>query len=199
MRIVGGVWRGRKIAEPSGRDVTRPTTDRVREACASIVNSALEEGIEGALVLDAFGGSGALGIEMLSRGAAHATLFDLDRRAATLIRRNLESLDADRGSWTVACGDVLTAAARGKVPGGPFDVVLIDPPYALGPGPAEQLLEALAAHGLIAPGAVVLSERSSELPAPVPAGFTCAKSKRYGGTTVDVLLPQPSPDQEGTA
>ena len=186
MRIVGGIWRGRKLAEPTGRAVTRPTTDRVREACASIAISALDEGIEGARVLDAFGGSGALGIELLSRAAA-------------LIRRNLETLGAARGSWTVVAGDALAAAARGRVPGGPFDVVLIDPPYALGPAPAEQLLEALAAHGLIAPGAVVLSERASERAGAGPRGFACVKSKRYGGTSIDVLRPTMQPDQEGSS
>ena len=75
MRIISGQWRGRKIAEPQGRDVTRPTTDRVREAMASMVDSSLPQGIEGARVLDAFAGSGALGIEMLSRGAAFAAFL----------------------------------------------------------------------------------------------------------------------------
>ena len=69
MRIIGGEWRGRKIEEPRGRDVTRPTTDRVREACASMVMSAFDFDLDEVRVLDAFGGSGALGIEMLSRGA----------------------------------------------------------------------------------------------------------------------------------
>ena len=82
MRVVGGDWRGRRIFEPDGSDVTRPTTDRVREAMASMVNSALDEGIEGVRVLDAFAGSGALGIEMLSRGAAFSLFVDADRKAA---------------------------------------------------------------------------------------------------------------------
>ena len=72
MRIVGGEWRGRPIDSPKGRDVSRPTTDRVREAIASMLESALPEGIEGSRVLDAFAGSGALGLEVLSRGAEHA-------------------------------------------------------------------------------------------------------------------------------
>ena len=81
MRIVAGQWRGRPIESPRGREVSRPTTDRVREAIASMLESALAEGIEGARVLDAFAGSGALGLEMLSRGAGHATFFDADRGA----------------------------------------------------------------------------------------------------------------------
>ena len=85
MRIIAGDWRGRKLAEPKGRETTRPTTDRVREACASMIDSALETGIEGSCVLDAFAGSGAMGIEMLSRGADRAVFFDVDRGAAQLL------------------------------------------------------------------------------------------------------------------
>lgn len=80
MRIIGGEWRGRKIEEPRGRDVTRPTTDRVREACASMVMSAFDFDLDEVRVLDAFGGSGALGIEMLSRGARSLTTFEIDRQ-----------------------------------------------------------------------------------------------------------------------
>lgn len=187
MRIVAGVWRGRRIEEPRGREVTRPTTDRVREACASVLDSALDEGIGGARVLDAFAGSGALGIEMLSRGALHATFFDIDRQAALLVRRNLEGLKAERSTYRVVTGDVLAAASRGRVPGGPFDAVLIDPPYALGPEPAEALLEALAAHDLLASGAIALFEHRSDLPGAHPQGFKVVREKRYGTTTVDVL------------
>ena len=96
MRVIAGEWRGRKLAEPRGREVTRPTTDRVREACASMVESALDGGIGGSRVLDAFAGSGALGIEMLSRGASFASFFDIDRAAAALVRRNLEGVGCDR-------------------------------------------------------------------------------------------------------
>ena len=134
MRIIGGEWRGRKLEEPRGREVTRPTTDRVREAMASMVGSALESGIDGARVLDAFGGSGALGIEMLSRGAGHLTVFDLDRGASALIKRNLATVRCDPSRFKVISGDVLASAVRGRIPGGPFALVLFDPPYALGPG-----------------------------------------------------------------
>ena len=187
MRIVGGDWRGRRLEEPRGRDVTRPTTDRVREACASIVESALEEGIEGACVLDAFAGSGAMGIEMLSRGAARCAFFDIDRSAAALVRRNLESLRAPREAWRVVCGDTLAHAARGRMPFAPYDLVLIDPPYMLGPDPAEQLLAALAGKGLIAPGAVALFEHRSDMPGARPEGFELVREKRYGTTMIDVL------------
>lgn len=133
MRIIGGEWRGRKIEEPRGRDVTRPTTDRVREACASMVMSAFDFDLDEVRVLDAFGGSGALGIEMLSRGARSLATFEIDRNAARLITKNIESLCRDRARWRVVTGDVLANASRGRVPGGPFDLVLLDPPYALAP------------------------------------------------------------------
>ena len=147
MRIIGGDWRGR--------------TDRVREACASIVLSALDFELDGIRVLDAFGGSGALGIEMLSRGAGSLTTFEIDRNASRLIQRNLETLCPDRRRWRVVTGDVLASASRGRLPGGPFDLVLLDPPYRFGAEPVEQLLENLAAHDLLAPCALARFEHSS--------------------------------------
>ena len=187
MRIISGEWRGRKLAEPSGRAVTRPTTDRVREACASMVESALDAGIEGARVLDAFAGSGALGIEMLSRGAAWATFFDVDRQAAALVGRNLEQVRCERSRYRVVLGDVGPAAARGRVPGGPFDLVLLDPPYADGAVPVEALLSGLRAHGLLVAGAVALHEHAAADAGARPEGFEVVREKRYGITAVDVL------------
>ena len=193
MRIVGGAWRGRKLESPRGREVSRPTTDRVREAMASMVASALEDGIEGVRVLDAFGGTGALGIEMLSRGAAHCAFFDIDRSAAALIKRNLQQLGCDPARYRVTVGDALQAGRRGRMPGAPFDLVLMDPPYALGMAPAEELLTSLAAVGLLAPGAIALFERSAtETPALVVPAFTSLREKRYGITAVDLLRYEPS-------
>ena len=187
MRIVSGEWRGRKLSEPQGRDVTRPTTDRVREACASMAESALDDGIEGARVLDAFAGSGALGIEMLSRGAAFAAFFDIDRGAAALVRKNLESLRCGRERYRVTCGDVLAHAGRGRISGGPFDLVVIDAPYALGADPAVRLLDALADAGMLAPRAVALCEHAASDEGPRPGRFGVEREKRYGITAVDLL------------
>lgn len=187
MRIIGGDWRGRKIEEPRGRDVTRPTTDRVREACASMVLSALDFELDGVRVLDAFGGSGALGIEMLSRGASSLTTFEIDRNASRLIQRNLETLCQDRRRWRAVTGDVLASATRGRLPGGPFDLVLLDPPYRFGNEPVETLLEDLAVRGLLNPGALALFEHSSDAPGARPAGFETLREKRYGITSVDLL------------
>lgn len=187
MRIVGGEWRGRRIEEPRGREVTRPTTDRVREAMASMALSALDVPMEDARVLDAFGGSGALGIEMLSRGAAHLTVFDADRGAAGLIRRNLEGLSCERTRYRVVMGDVLASSGRGRIAGGPFDIVLLDPPYAFGSEPVENLLSALASHDLLAPGAIAIFEHAADAPGAHPAGFETEREKRYGKTAVDLL------------
>ncbi len=191
MRVIGGAWRGRRLLEPRGRDVTRPTTDRVREACASMIASAAD-GIEGLRVLDAFGGTGALGIEMLSRGAAFAQFFDADRRAAALIRQNLELVGADPACWNVVAADVIARADRGRIAGGPFDLVLLDPPYALGAKPVEALLERLAAQGALAPGALALHEHAAHAPGARPAGFEVLREKRYGATTaIDLLRRSP--------
>ena len=94
MRIVGGKWRGRQIEAPEGRGTTRPTTDRTREAIASMILSARGLDLTGDSVLDAFAGSGAMGLELLSRGASHATFVDRDRRAAARVRRSAEALGA---------------------------------------------------------------------------------------------------------
>lgn len=188
MRIVSGEWRGRKLGEPQGRDVTRPTTDRVREACASMVESALEDGIAGARVLDAFAGSGALGIEMLSRGAAWATFFDIDRRAAALVERNLSTLCCARSRYRVVIGDVALAARRARVVGAPFDLVLLDPPYAMAADEVSALVVALDQAGALAPGAVVLYEHAAGAPGICPEGFELLREKRYGITAVDVLV-----------
>lgn len=188
MRIVGGEWRGRKLEEPRGEDVTRPTADRVREACASMYDANLERGIEGASALDAFAGTGAMGIELLSRGASHVLFYDTDRQAAALVRRNLEQVRCPPERYRVVAGDVLSAAARGSMSGAPFDAVFIDPPYAMGAEPARELLSSLTGHGLLAPGAIVLFERSGQTPALRAPGLEPVREKRYGHTAVDLLV-----------
>ena len=196
MRIIAGKWRGRIVEAPEGREVTRPTTDRVREACASAIEAALPDGIVGTRVLDAFAGSGSFGLEMLSRGAAHATFFEIDRRVAQVVRKNFAALKATPAEAQLVNADVLASAARGRVPGGPFTVVLIDPPYALGAAPAEELLADLATRDLLVPGAVALFERAASTPALRAEGFEPVREKRYGKTFVDILRYQPEgPDQ----
>lgn len=194
MRIIAGEWRGRKLSEPRGREVTRPTTDRVREACASMVDSALDGGIEAARMLDAFAGSGAMGIEMLSRGARFASFFDIDRQAAALVRKNLESLGCPRDRYRVTSGDVMAMSVRGRLPGVPFDLVVLDPPYDFDPAGVSAFVERLAATDSLSKDALVLYEHASAKPGLDPAGFVEERDKRYGSTSVQLLRLDRLPD-----
>ncbi len=150
MRIIAGAWRGRALAAPPGA-ATRPTAQRVRQALFDMLMHAGWGGpalLQGAAVLDAFAGTGALGLEALSRGAAHAVFIDSDRTAAEILRRNV-----------AACGArarILAADATRPPPGPPCRLVFLDPPYGAGLGPAA--FAALSRAGWIAEDAVVVLE-----------------------------------------
>ncbi len=170
LRIVAGAAGGRRIDVPPGAG-TRPTSDRVREA----VFNALESlgAVAGARVLDGFAGSGALGIEALSRGAVHATFADTDPQAVEVVNQNLRALGlADRA--TVLARPV----ERSLAPGGPFDLVLLDPPYAY-EGWGALLAELV---GVVSDDAVVVIESDREVA--LPPGLVGIRSKTYGGTVV---------------
>ena len=187
MRVVGGKWGGVPLESPEGRGVTRPTTDRNREAMASMILSARGLNLGGASVLDAFAGSGAMGIELLSRGADRCTFIDQDARAATRVRRNLAKVGAEKVAYAVLRGDACQLAERGRIAGAPFDVVFLDPPYALSADVVSAMLEHLAAHGALRPGATVVYERSSQAPGLGVPGLIPVRTKRYGITCVDLL------------
>ncbi len=186
MRIVGGMWRGRPLAAPEGRG-TRPTTDRVRESIASMVLSAFDLDLSGARVLDAFAGSGAIGLEMLSRGALSCTFVERDRKAAGVVRANVKSLGATSAQAIVQVGDVLGLSARGAVQGGPFDLVLLDPPYALEAIVVTGLVCDLRAAGLLAPCAVILYEHAADAPDLALPGAEVVKAKKRGTTAVTLV------------
>ena len=174
MRIIAGAARGRRLVAPTG-DTVRPTADRVREA----LFSSLMPLLPGARVLDAFAGSGALGLEARSRGAAHVTLVEQDRRALIALRRNVETIALD--GTVVLAGDVLRMAGTGRIAGAPFDLVLLDPPYALEEQRLARLLDDLL-HSL-AVGATVVVERAASAPAPGwPADLRPVSERRYGST-----------------
>ena len=187
MRIVGGKWRGRQIEAPEGRGTTRPTTDRTREAIASMVLSARGLDLSGDAVLDAFAGSGAMGLELLSRGAARATFVDRDRRAAARVRRTATALGAGEGEFFSLGGDVFSLAARGLV-GAPFDVVFLDPPYAVAAERVSALVAGLAETGQLAPGAVVVYEHAADAPGLSCPGLERKKSRTKGISTVDLMV-----------
>ena len=130
-RIVGGTWGGRRLVTPAG-ETTRPTAEKVRAALASSLYAT--GGLDGARVLDLYAGSGALGLELVSRGASSAVFVEQDRAALTALRANIAALSAaqppDAAALTVIPGDVAAFAAR-SAGAGPFDVVVADPPYDL--------------------------------------------------------------------
>lgn len=186
MRVVGGTWRGRPLEAPQGRG-TRPSTDRNREALASMVLSAEGLTLEGRSVLDAFAGSGAVGIELLSRGAASCTFVDSDRRALACIRRNLASLGIPRSQGRAVAGDLRHVLASHEVPGTPFDVVFLDPPYAMAAEDVSRIVADAWHRGAIASGALVVYERSSEAPGLVVDGARVLRTRGHGITSFDLL------------
>lgn len=183
MRIVAGAFRGRRLQAPAGV-LTRPTTDRVREALFSALGS-IAGGLEGEVVLDAFAGSGALGLEALSRGAAHVTFAEKDRRALDALRANIATL-AVSDVCRVVTGDV-TRSLPAPV-AGPFSLILLDPPYKLDPAVVGGLLDALDRRGSIAPDALVSWERSTDGRTDWPASFAVRSVKTYGGTAIEFAV-----------
>ncbi|HIW77113.1 MULTISPECIES: 16S rRNA (guanine(966)-N(2))-methyltransferase RsmD [Gordonibacter] len=197
MRIIAGEFRGRTIKAPKGEG-TRPTTDRVRESLMSSVNSA-RGGFEGAVVLDAFAGSGALGLEALSRGAANARFCERDGAAFKVVCANVEALGLGSTRARVVRADVVKEPPRGVRP--PFDLVFLDPPYALSAQEALGVPAALAAHGALAEDALVVYEHASASNADADAaaaacGLALASRKKYGDTVVDILRPVAPNDPE---
>lgn len=180
-RIVAGRWGGRRLQVPPGAN-TRPTSDRVREALFSSLETMTE--LVGCRFADLYAGSGAVGLEALSRGAAHALLVESDPRAARTIRENIAALGAAATARLVTARVPAALAAPPADEAG-YDVVFIDPPYAVPDREIAVLLTALLAEGWLAQEGVVVVERSSRSgPVPWPDGFTAGRSRRYGETTL---------------
>lgn len=183
MRVVAGEFRGRVIDSPSEK-TTRPTTDRVRESMFSSIYSRVDD-MEELHVLDAFAGSGALGIEALSRGARTCVFFERDSAARRVLEANIASVGLKRPRAIVSSRDVLEAALR-PVVGGPFSLVLLDPPYALEPKEVLSLLSNLAQNDDLENGAVIVYEHSLDNKAHVAEvfdadeRFTLTGQKKYG-------------------
>jgi 16S rRNA (guanine966-N2)-methyltransferase len=178
-RIIGGTAGGRRLATPTG-PTTRPTTDRVREALFSSIESWCGS-LQGLRFLDLYAGSGAVGLEAMSRGAGIVTLVEFDRRTARLIEQNAKALGFAKAE--VVWAAVTTTLTR--PPTAPYDVVFMDPPYALDDTSVGEELALLSAHGWLVPSAMVVVERSSRSPEPIwPGGIDGRRSKRYGETTL---------------
>jgi 16S rRNA (guanine966-N2)-methyltransferase len=173
VRIIAGRCKGARIYAPRGLD-TRPTSDRVREASFNLIGP-----VDGAAVLDLYAGSGALGLEALSRGAASALFVDSGRDACATIRRNLEKLRLDGAE--IACTDVLRYLATAT---GRFDLVLVDPPYEMVESLAVRL--ALYLPPVLADDALVVLESPSRVEVQLPPLRT-RTSRRYGSTRVTLF------------
>ena len=189
MRIIAGEFRGRRLEAPKGQG-TRPTTDRVRESLMSALNSA-RGGFEDAVVLDAFAGSGGLGMESLSRGAATAVFCEQGREAASVIERNLRTLGLGRERARLVRGDVLKRLPM-PTADGPFDLVFLDPPYALVPSEVLGFMGRLQEAGLLAPAPIVSYEHDGADDATVEAlaaaqGWRIFSHRRFGDTAIDLM------------
>lgn len=181
MRIVAGKFRGKQLISPSD-DSIRPTADRVRESMFNILGSRLGPVLEGKRVLDLFAGTGALGLEALSRGAAHVTFVDIGADARGIIRDHIQNFGV------AGITKLLRRDATGLgVPGtfGQFDLVFLDPPYGQGLG--EKALVELAANGWLKPGATLVWEESADIAVTVPVGFELEDTREYGAAAVRFL------------
>ncbi|MFI4964459.1 MAG: 16S rRNA (guanine(966)-N(2))-methyltransferase RsmD [Caulobacterales bacterium] len=181
MRIVSGSYRGRALAAPQG-EATRPTSDRARQAIFNILeHAAWSGGVRDARVIDLFAGSGALGFEALSRGAAFCLFVETDAAARGAIRENVEAMGLF-GATRVHRRDATDLGARPGGDGPAFDLAFLDPPYAQGLG--ETALEKLAAGGWLAPGAIAVFERGAAEPHVSVAGFEPLDVRDYGAARV---------------
>jgi 16S rRNA (guanine966-N2)-methyltransferase len=177
MRIIAGSRKGARIFAPKGLD-TRPTADRVREAAFNLLGPGAAED---ANVLDLFAGSGAMGLEALSRGAAHATFVESDREACRTINRNLEKLGLDNA--TVLCQDALTALRADARQGTRYDLVLLDPPYRRFSSLQNAMIRRLPE--ILAPGGMLLVETAANEEPDLP--LTKRTTRRYGAARLTLF------------
>jgi 16S rRNA (guanine966-N2)-methyltransferase len=177
-RIVAGAAGGRRLAVPPGRN-TRPTSDRTREGLFSALGSLTD--LDGARVLDLYAGSGAVGLEALSRGAGHALLVEADPRAARTLRENARTLELHGAQVRAERVERVAEAS----PDAPYDVVFADPPYTLSAEELAGVLTNLAQNGWFAPDAVVVVERASRDPEWLwPKPLVPLRTRRYGEGTL---------------
>jgi 16S rRNA (guanine966-N2)-methyltransferase len=193
MRIVGGQLRGKVMKTPPGAE-TRPTSDRARESIFNILEHASwSPGLQGRRVIDLFAGSGALGLEALSRGAEFCLFVETAEAARGAIRDNIEALD-DRGAGLfgrtrVHRRDATDLGPRPGSAGAPFDLVFLDPPYRRGLG--EKALAALTGGGWLATEAIAVFERGADEPDPELEGWRLIDARDYGAARVLFLSRNP--------
>ncbi|MER7764851.1 16S rRNA (guanine(966)-N(2))-methyltransferase RsmD [Streptomyces sp. NPDC097619] len=178
-RVIAGTAGGRRLAVPPGTG-TRPTSDRAREGLFSTWESL--HGVPGSRVLDLYGGSGAVGLEALSRGAHHALLVEADPKAARTIRENVRALGLPGAEFRAGKAEQIVT---GPAPADPYDLVFLDPPYAVTDAALREILLTLRSGDWITDDALVTVERSTRGGEfPWPAGFEALRSRRYGEGTL---------------
>ena len=183
MRIVGGRFRGRSLAGPKpGIGGIRPTSDRLRESLFNVLAHAYDDAVDGARVLDLFAGTGALGFEALSRGAAFALMVDDGTEARGLIRENQMAFGT-AGISRIFRRDATKLGPIGAMP--PFDLVFCDPPYRKGLG--EKALASAREGGWLTPGALAVLEEALDAEIALPEGFDELERRDYGETQVVML------------
>ncbi|WCD88896.1 Ribosomal RNA small subunit methyltransferase D [Streptomyces xanthophaeus] len=178
-RVIAGSAGGRRLAVPPGTG-TRPTSDRMREGLFSTWESL--HGVEGSRVLDLYAGSGAVGLEALSRGADHALLVESDPKAAKSIRDNIKAVGLPGAEFRPGKAEQIVAARAG---GDPYDIVFLDPPYDVTHDDLGEILLTLTSNGWLTGDALVTVERSTRSGAfPWPEGFEPLRSRKYGEGTL---------------
>jgi 16S rRNA (guanine(966)-N(2))-methyltransferase RsmD len=178
-RVIAGVHGGRKLVTPPGQG-TRPTSDRVREALFSTLDTMID--LDGARVADLYAGSGAVGLEAVSRGAVRVLLVEAHPAAARAVRANIAALKAGAVATLAMTKVEQAVAAR---PDEPYDVIFADPPYDLSDDGLASVLAAIGANGWLSAEGVLVVERSTRTPEPAwPEVVTVTRGRRYGETTL---------------
>ena len=188
MRIVGGIFKGRRLMAPAGYDV-RPTGDRTRESLFNIITHGLagwEGELEDASVIDLFCGTGALGLEALSRGAAHVTLVDNSVPVLSVVKKNLALGIETAKRTTILRMDATRLAPPPRSAGAPCDIAFLDPPY--GSGLALPALGSLKTHGWLSDGGLAVIEVGSDESPNPPLGYAVLKTRSYGAAKIVFLL-----------
>ncbi|MGV3490774.1 MAG: 16S rRNA (guanine(966)-N(2))-methyltransferase RsmD [Devosia sp.] len=181
MRIVAGKFRGKQLTPPEDLEI-RPTADRVRESVFNILASRLGPNFDGLRIVDLFAGTGALGLEALSRGASQIVFVDTGAEARGLIRDHIEAFGAG-GVAKLLRRDATNLGPAGTM--GPVDLVFLDPPY--GKGLAEQALLSLRDGGWLKPDTLLVLEESSDIELHLPPGFTVTDRRTYGAAAVHFI------------
>lgn len=179
MRIISGIYRSRRIARPNEK-TTRPTSDRTREALFNILSNLSDFSFQGATVLDAFAGSGALGLEALSRGAAHVVFMERDTQVLSVIKYNIAVLQINPTQVTLLKGDATQPTYRDQ----PVDLIFLDPPYHQ--GLEVKCIDALCEKGWISSQTILVIETAANMKLETPKNWITLVERTYGAAKITI-------------